>query len=117
MSDNQAQDISAFFDKHSKQKQKNQKLQQQEKKKQEEQQRRAEEERQAAKASAAGGDYVSSDEEDTRGAQIEIGQSKVKDIKQKKKEQELAKDARSEQEFNWNQLGGGIQASQSAPTT
>jgi len=77
-------------------------------------QRKAEEERMAAKTAAQGGDYVSSDEEDTRGAQIEIGQSKVKDIKQKKKEQELAKDAKSEQEFTWTDLNRGIQGSQSA---
>ncbi len=66
-------------------------------------QRKAEEERKATKTTA-GGDYVSSDEEDTRGAQIEIGQSKVKDIKQKKKEQELAKDSSSQEAFNWDKL-------------
>jgi len=32
-------------------------------------------------------------------------------MKEKKKEQELAKDARSEQEFTWTHLGGGIQTS------
>ncbi len=53
---------------------------------------------------------MSSDEEDTRGVQIEIGQSKVKDIKQKKREEELAKDIRGEQVFNWDTLGGGIKA-------
>ena len=60
------------------------------------------------KAAAEAGDFESSDEEETRGAQIEIGVGKVKDIKEVKKEKQMAsKAAEREQDF-WKKMEGGI---------
>jgi hypothetical protein len=102
MTDKQ-EDIASFFDKQQSKKQKQQKLQQQQQKKTEEHQKRAEEEKQAAKKTT---DFESDDEEDSR-AQIAIGAgAKVKDIKEVKKEKELAKESRRDQDFTWGHMAG-----------
>ena len=87
MSDKQP-DLDSLFDKQQSKKQKTQKLQQQQQKKTEDQLKRAEDEKQVAAKTT--GDFESSEEEDTS-AQIEIGAgAKVKDIKEVKKEKQLA---------------------------
>jgi len=107
MTDKQ-EDIASFFDKQQSKKQKQQKLQQQQQKKTEEHQKRAEEEKQAAKKTT---DFESDDEEDSR-AQIAIGAgAKVKDIKEVKKEKELAKESRRDQDFTWGHMAGSQPAS------
>jgi hypothetical protein len=50
---------------------------------------------------------------------IDIGANKVKDIKEVKKEQQLAKDAKRAQDFNWNISGnvGGERPQPAAGTS
>jgi|LauGreDrversion4_2_1035121.scaffolds.fasta_scaffold362635_1 hypothetical protein len=111
MSDQKAQDIASFFDKEQSKKKKQQtNLQQAQQKKAEEQRKKAEEEKKAAKT--ANGDFESSDEEVN--SHIDIGAGKVKDIKEVKKEKQLAKDAQRANDFKWDSIGGGMTASTAA---